>query len=441
MEHKLAKHLRSKFLFLKDKKIILAISGGIDSVVAAHILKKLSYDISLAHCNFKLRDEESDKDEQFVIALGQKLNLTTFTTKFETLEYASKQKISTQIAARKLRYQWFEFLLEKYNYEYLVTAHHADDNLETFLINLSRGSGLDGLTGIPEKNNYIVRPFLPFTKEEIESYAISNKISWREDESNSKTKYTRNKIRHKVIPLLKEINPSLLKSFGNTIEYLEQSKQIIKDKNKEVFDDITEKEGAILKINIKKLKKLSNSKAYLFQMLRPYGFNEWNNVNALIEAENGKLITTKCYTLLKDREFLLLLPSHKLKSPENKECFILNNTLIISEPISLLFKKVKKTTYLEKNSIYVDKNLLNYPLTVRKCKASDLIYPSGMKGKKKVRKFLKDEKLSLIEKQNTWLLCSNKDEIIWIIGRRQDRRFLPLPNSTSILQICIYQPL
>ncbi|CAM1358133.1 tRNA lysidine(34) synthetase TilS [Tenacibaculum xiamenense] len=441
MEQKLAQHLTSNFPFLNDKHILLAISGGIDSVVAAHILKKLSYNVSLAHCNFQLRNEESDKDEQFVINLGKKLNLKTYTTRFNTSEYALKQKISTQIAARELRYNWFESLIKKHNLDYLVTAHHADDNLETFLINFSRGSGIDGLTGIPQQNGYILRPFLQFSREEIAVYAAENSILWREDASNSETKYLRNKLRHTIIPILKEMNPSILKSFGKTVEYLKQGQQIIEDKTKEVFSEITDKEEDTLKINIEKLKKLSNPKAYLYQILHPYGFTEWNDVNALVNAENGKLITTKSHTLLKDREFLLLLPPYKLTSPESQKFAINSDTLTISEPISLLFKNVQKTACLDKNSIYVDKNLLNYPLTVRKCKAGDLIYPKGMKGKKKVSKYLKDEKLSLVEKQNTWLLCSNKNEVIWIIGRRQDRRFLPLEGSASILQICIYQPL
>ncbi len=441
MEQKLAKHLTSNFPFINGKSILLAISGGIDSVVAAHLLKKLAYNISLAHCNFQLRGEESDKDEEFVLGLGKELNIKTYITKFSTSEYATKQKTSTQIAARELRYQWFDSLIKDHNYDYLITAHHADDNLETFLINLSRGSGIDGLTGIPERNGYVLRPLLPFSREEIDVYASQNGILWREDASNSETKYLRNRLRHDIIPVLKEMNPSFLKSFGNTIDYLKQGQQIISDKTKDTILEVTEKEGDTLKIHIEKLKKLSNPKAYLYQILKPYGFTEWNDVNALVNAENGKLITTKSHTLLKDREFLLLLPPYKLTSPESQKFAINSDTLTISEPISLLFKNVQKTACLDKKSIYVDKNLLNYPLTVRKCKAGDLIYPKGMKGKKKVSKYLKDEKLSLVEKQNTWLLCSNKNEVIWIIGRRQDRRFLPLEGSASILQICIYQPL
>ena len=219
MEHKLLEHLNSEFPFIFGKKLVLAISGGIDSVVAAHLLKKIFNNLSLAHCNFQLRKEESDNDELFVLELGKKLKIKTHTTKFDTFSYAVKKKTSTQIAARELRYKWFASLVDDFDYDYLVTAHHADDNLETFLINLTRGSGLNGLTGIPEKNDYIIRPFLLFSRDEIEDYASKNKISWREDSSNSEVKYLRNKFRHEIIPTLKKINPSLLRSFSNTITY------------------------------------------------------------------------------------------------------------------------------------------------------------------------------------------------------------------------------
>ncbi|HAO15757.1 MAG TPA: tRNA lysidine(34) synthetase TilS [Tenacibaculum sp.] len=439
MEHKLLEHLNSEFPFIFGKKLVLAISGGIDSVVAAHLLKKIFNNLSLAHCNFQLRKEESDNDELFILELGKKLKIKTHTTKFDTFSYAVKKKTSTQIAARELRYKWFASLVDDFDYDYLVTAHHADDNLETFLINLTRGSGLNGLTGIPEKNDYIIRPFLLFSRDEIEDYASKNKISWREDSSNSEVKYLRNKFRHEIIPTLKKINPSLLRSFSNTITYLKDSQQIINDMTLKVTKKVSKKHGDILQIDIQKIKELPNPNIYLYQILQPYGFTKWSDVYKLINAENGKLIRTKSHTLQKDREFLLLLPLHKLNSPD-KEYSIKRNSSNISVPVSLLFKNVQKMTYLDKNSIYVDKNLLNYPLTVRRYKTNDLIFPKGMKGRKKVSKYFKDEKLSLIEKQNTWLLCSSKDEVIWIIGMRQDQRFVPKKESTSILQILYINP-
>lgn len=441
MEQKFLEHLNASFQFLNGKNNLIAISGGVDSVVITHLLKKLNYSISLAHCNFQLRGHESDLDETFVIELGKSLHLKTFTTKFDTSEYAKKNKLSTQLAARELRYNWFDLLVNAHNFDYLITAHHADDNIETLLINLTRGTGLEGLTGIPPINKNIVRPLLAFSREEILTYASQNNILWREDASNSETKYLRNKIRHKVIPILKEINPGLITSFNKTICFLKESQQIIDDKIQETSSEIFTKEDEALKLNIQKIKKLSNPKAYLYQFLKDYGFTEWNDVHNLIYAETGKLITTKSHTLLKDRDFLLLLPSCNLINTDNQKFTIDEETSTINKPISLSFKNVQKTTSLDKNSIYVNKNLLNYPLTLRRWNEADIFFPKGMKGKKKVSKYLKDEKLSLIEKQNIWLLCSDKNEIVWIIGKRQDSRFLPSDKSTNILQISIYQPL
>lgn len=441
MVNKFKQHLTSSFPFLEGKKILVAISGGVDSVVLTHLLQKLNYNISLAHCNFQLREKESDLDEQFIIKLGDKFNVDTFTIKLSTREYQDKNKLSTQLAARELRYNWFYEILEKQKIDYVATAHHSNDNLETFLINLTRGTGLEGLTGIPPINGKIIRPLLKFSREEILKYATLNNIEWREDVSNSETKYLRNKIRHNIVPLLKEINPNLINSFNNTSTFLKQSQQIIDDTVKQKSLEIISNDGEIIKFNIKKIKELSNPRAYLYHFLKKYGFTEWNDVFNLIYAQTGKVLTTKSHTLLKDRDFLLLLPSDKFINTENQLVTINRNDSKVSYPINLLFKNVQKTTSLDKNTIYVDKNSLNYPLTLRKWNDGDFFYPKGMLGKKKVSKYFKDEKLSLIEKQNIWILCSGKNEIIWILGKRQDRRFLPSDKTINMLQISIYKPL
>ena len=207
----------------------LAISGGIDSVVLAYILQKLGYKLCFAHCNFKLRGTEADADEYFVKELANELHVPVFTIAFDTEKIAKQQKLSIQVAARNLRYNWFETLMDAKEFDYLLTAHHADDNLETFLINLSRGTGLDGLTGIPSIHNRIIRPLLPFSRKAIEKYALENAISWREDTSNAENKYLRNKIRHQLIPLLKKLNPSFLTSFQNTQNHLKDSRNLITD--------------------------------------------------------------------------------------------------------------------------------------------------------------------------------------------------------------------
>nr|WP_299031176.1 tRNA lysidine(34) synthetase TilS [uncultured Tenacibaculum sp.] len=437
MLQQLAKHIDEQFSFLKEKKLLIAISGGVDSVVLAHLLHQLHFNISLAHCNFRLRGKESDLDELFVKELGKSLNIQTFTTRFNTNEYATKNKLSTQLAARELRYSWFDTLSQENNFDYILTAHHADDNLETFLINLSRGTGLEGLTGIPPVNKNIIRPLLIFSREEIVTFAQNNNIQWREDKSNAETKYLRNKIRHQITPALKELNPNLLNNFNKTIDHLKESQQIIDDKIADITHEIVSKEGDLLKINIEKLLKLSNPKAYLYQLLKSYKFTEWNDVYNLIYAQSGKQILTKNYTLLKDRDFLLLLRTSEKSSIKEEVHTVREENKEITAPIKLLLKRVQEKTDTDQKSIYVDNELLSYPLKLRRWNSGDFFYPTGMLGKKKISKYFKDEKISIINKNKIWLLCSSKNEIIWIIGKRQDRRFLPTEKTTKLLQISI----
>ncbi len=437
MLQKFTNHINENFSFLKEKKLLIAISGGIDSVVLTHLLHQLKYNISLAHCNFQLREQESNLDESFIKNLSKVLAIEAYTIQFETTKYTKEHKLSTQLAARKLRYDWFYQLAEKHDFDYILTAHHADDNLETFLINLTRGTGLEGLTGIPAINNKIVRPLLVFSQEEIKNYATKNNIQWREDASNAETKYLRNKIRHEIIPSLKELNPSLLDSFTKTSDFLKQSQQIVNDRVTRISKEIVTTENAILKINILKLVQLSNPKAYLYQLLKNYKFTEWNDVYHLIYAQSGKQVSTNLHTLLKDRDFLLLLRTDK-KSPFNEELIIIDKEKNrITNPINLLFENVHQEKNINTNSIYVDKNLLNYPLSLRKWRHGDYFHPTGMFGKKKISKYFKDEKLSVFDKENVWLLCSNDDKIIWIVGKRQDKRFLPTSKTTELLKISI----
>ena len=228
-------HINKNLPFLKDKNLLIAVSGGIDSVVLTHLLKKLKFRFELAHCNFKLRGKESNKDEQFVLSLAKKINVPSHTIQFETESYAREKSISTQMAARELRYNWFQELCLKNSLDYILTAHHKEDIFETVLMNLTRGTGLDGLTGIPEMNGNIIRPMLPFTRNDIIVYASRNKIQWREDQSNSSIKYARNKIRHKVVPVLKELNPNLLSTFDQTLDHLKGSKRMLEDHIERVF--------------------------------------------------------------------------------------------------------------------------------------------------------------------------------------------------------------
>ena len=434
MLQKFKEHININFPFLKGKKLLIAISGGLDSVVLTHLFNRLNNaTIALAHCNFKLRAKESELDEEFVINLSQKTYNQIFTITFDTKKIAEQRKTSTQITARELRYNWFKELVKKHDFDFVLTAHHADDNLETFLINLTRGAGLEGFTGIPAINGNIVRTLLPFRRVEILNYAKENNIDWREDASNASTKYVRNKIRHKVIPVLKEINPSLLETFSQSIENLKESQTIIVDRIEDVSQKIISSERDKLHINIGLIKELSNPKAYLFQLLKDYNFTEWNDVYHLLEAQAGKQLYSKTHRLLKDRTHLIL---SKLENNDVvEEILISENLSEIKHPMQLTFSEVSGLNEQNKQTIYVDKDLLNYPLSLRKRQNGDYLYPLGMTGKKKLSKYFKDEKFSLLDKENTWLLCNANNAIIWVIGYRQDRRFSATQSTKKHLKI------
>lgn len=439
-------HIDQNLSFLKDKKVLIAISGGIDSCVLAHIFYKLKYDISLAHCNFMLRGKESNKDEIFVKELGEKLQVPTYTIRFDTEEFATRNGISTQMAARDLRYNWFKQLTDENNIDYILTAHQKDDVIETFLINLTRGTGLDGLTGIPEVNGNIVRPLLLFTRNEILIFATKHKLQWREDSSNSSIKYVRNKVRHKVVPFLKELNPNLLETFSHTLENLKGSQQIVKDCIRNLKEKTISIQGNDIHLDIEQLKKLNNPKVYLYELLKEYEFTEWDDVADLLAAQSGKQVFSKTHRLLKDRAFLIL--SELEDSKENDSFEILENTSKITAPIQLTFEKTAipfdtknhsnkvfdELFSNDTNTISIDYDKIHFPLTIRKKQKGDMFYPIGLNGKKKVSKFFKDEKLSLIEKENIWLLCSQND-IVWIIGKRLDERFKVTQTTSTILKI------
>jgi len=445
MKAALQKHINQNLSFLTGKKLLVAISGGIDSIVLTHIFHQLKFSISLAHCNFSLRGKESNKDEQFVKDLGEKLQIPTFTIKFETEKYASDNGISTQMAARDLRYSWFEGVCKKNNIDYIITAHQKDDVVETFIINFTRGTGLNGLTGIPEINGNIVRPILPFDRNDILIYATKNKLQWREDQSNSSIKYVRNKIRHKIVPVLKELNPSLLDTFQNTIENLKGSQQIVKDCVENIRQKVSSIHNNELHFNILKLKSLSNPRVYLFQLLNEFGFTEWDDITNLLDAQSGKQVFSKTHRLLKNRDVLILTA---LTSDENTSFQILENTTKIKTPIKLKFKTVtipfdaknhqnkilEELIFDDNNTISIDFDKLQFPLTIRKKQKGDFFFPIGLNGKKKVSKYFKDEKMSLLEKENTWLLCS-KNDIVWIIGKRLDNRFKVEKSTSKILKI------
>ena len=427
-------HINKNLPFLKKGKLLIAISGGLDSVVLTQLCHQLKLHISLAHCNFNLRGKESDTDEDFVLNLAEELNLEVFVESFDTENYAQENKLSIQMAARELRYHWFLELTTQLHFDYVLTAHHADDNLETFLINVTRGTGLEGLTGIPETNGHIVRPLLPFSREMILEYAKNNNLAWREDSSNASTKYLRNKLRHDVIPILKELNPQLLQSFDKTQNNLQDSKDIIEDAITRIQKKVVTIEGDNILVNIKKVRKLSNPKSYLYELLKDFGFTEWDDVYNLLSSQSGKVVVSKTHRLVKDRNFLIITILHAESNHDDIKIQEHDSQIVLPFGI-MTFKTVTKISTTDRSSIYVDKDLLKYPLTVRKWEKGDYFYPFGMTGKKKLSKFFKDEKWSLPEKEQALLLVSDDNEIIWIINSRMDNRFKVTDKTTTILKL------
>lgn len=430
---KLQKHIAHDFPFLEQKKLFLAVSGGLDSMVLVHLFQQLDFEIAILHCNFQLRGLESFGDQNFIQNYAQENNIPIFITQFDTTAFSKDYKLSTQVAARELRYSWFYEQLEANNFDYLLTAHHADDTIETFLINLTRGTGLEGLTGIPKQNDKVIRPLLCFTRQEIEHYAKENKIEWREDSSNASDKYLRNKIRHHLIPILKELNPNFMDSFQNTQNYLQDAQMLVEDASIMVYQQVAKQEEEAIFFDLNQLKKLPNYKSYLYQWLNEFGFTAWDDIYDLVDSQSGKQVFSAEFRLLKDRDFLILSPLHAID--EEDEYHIDSSQNQINIPLNLSFSKVTDISIGSNTTIFVDEDTLQFPLVLRHWKEGDSFQPFGMNGKsKKVSKLFKDEKLSLIDKENVWLLCSGTD-IVWVIGIRQDDRFRITNTTKNLLKI------
>lgn len=433
MQEQFQQHIQNDLPFLKNARLLLAVSGGLDSVVLTHLCQQFGLDTTLAHCNFNLRGEESDGDEGFVTELANSLDLEVFIQEFETSGYADSHRLSTQMAARELRYNWFRELVHQMDFDYLLTAHHADDNLETFLINLSRGTGLDGLTGIPEVADYIVRPLLPFSRAALEKEAVSQGWSWREDSSNASNAYLRNRLRHDVIPVLKEMNPQFLQNFDKTISHLKENQFLIADAIKNFKNEVWTEQNDSIYLAIENMKGYPAIKPYLFHLLKDYNFTAWDDIVDLLNAQSGKQILSSTHQLVKDRDHLIL---KRIEAETNIEASVITaNCDHFKGPFgTLIFEPVKTMSNLGSKSIFVDNERLIYPLHIRKWENGDVFMPLGMKGKKKVSKFLKDEKLSLIDKEKVWVLTS-ENQIVWVMGMRADDRYKVTDTTTDIIKI------
>lgn len=402
----------------------MGVSGGKDSMALADLLLKAGYNFSVAHCNFCLRKEEADLEEAFVVSYFQEKNIPVFSIRFNTQEHADANKQSIQMAARELRYNWFKELKTEHQFDYIVTAHHLNDNIETFFINVLRGAGINGLKGVPEKTETIVRPLLFASSEQIKEYITRNNLKYKEDSSNSEVKYLRNKLRHELVPLLKEINPKLEETFSKEFNYFREANNLIEETIAKEIENISSNTNNEVSYEIKKVLDSSHIGLLLHYILKQYSFDssiETQVLEAIKAGQSGKLFMSKTHTCLVDRESIII--------KENNNTNILlsytieKNTKSISEPLNLHFEIVDEAKIIvEDNLVCLDFEKLSFPLQIRKWQEGDSFQPLGMQGTKKLSDFFINQKYTLFQKEEQWLLTS-KNEIVWIIGKRIDNRF------------------
>ena len=419
------KFSQRKKLFTRNQKVLIGVSGGIDSVVLCELFHQANVKFGIAHCNFHLRGGESDADELFVSTLAMKYDAPFFRNDFETESYAKDKGLSIQMAARELRYNWFENLRRTNGYDHIAIANQLNDDIETVLINLTRGTGLRGVTGIPVKNRNVIRPILFASRERIAEFAKNNGIQWREDSSNQSDKYFRNDIRHNVIPVLKKYNPSLEDTFSENIERFNQVQDLLDRQVAKAIGACISKKGNTTELAIEKLKAFKPLKLFLREILLPFGFNadHVENIITLLEGVPGKQFFSDTHHLTIDRKIIFIEPIVNDKIDTN--IIIDEDVNYIDRPIHLSFYSQKKEDFeLEKNNkiAQIDFDKLKFPLVLRKWQPGDSFYPLGMENRKKLSDFFVDVKLPLNKKQETYVLMSEED-IIWVVGHRIDHRY------------------
>lgn len=429
-------YINANNLIRQESKVLLAVSGGIDSVIMTELFKLSGLDFSIAHCNFHLRGVESNEDALFVEALSKEAKVEFHLTDFDTTGYAAENKLSIQMAARQLRVNWLEAIVKQYGYQSYATAHHQDDQIETFMINLLRGCGISGLHGILPKKGLLIHPMLYTNRAEIEAFARENNILFREDSSNHKNDYLRNKIRHNLIPVLMKIEPGFQKIFTENIERFQQVEDIYQQQIQLVNSKLVTKEKDRLLISVTALLALNSAESYLFEIVSDYGFNFYQvkDIVLSLNKQSGKKYFSKSHILVKDRDYLIL--DKKMSESELMEYTIESKISCINDPINLEFKNCTNDPAIfynkNKNLAFLDRDKLKFPLKIRKWEKGDSFYPLGMKGKKLISDYLVDNKISIADKKKIWLLISD-GQIVWIIGQRMDNRYRISAETKNVI--------
>ena len=420
-----------------NNPVIAGVSGGIDSMVLMHLMHRAGYNVTAAHCNFSLRGKESDSDQEFVTEKCRQAGIPLHSVRFNTTSYAGERGISIQMAARELRFRWFTQLAQKLSISYIALAHNRNDIAETVLINLMRGTGLAGLTGMKPVNKNIIRPLLFASRDMIESYAVENNISFREDSSNSEIKYARNRIRHILLPAMEEISEGSAERLVETADRLSGAYDIVASEIAKVFNQIfTEKEGLVY-VSRSELKSVKPQGTYIFELFRKYGISarQIDELIRLLDSPSGKIINTPSHRILSDRDKIIIEPQREpveaIRVIASEESLLSSGSLITAEKAEPgSFKPLTDAAVA-----WVDAGKLNYPLTIRKWIYGDSFQPFGMGGKsKKVSDILTDCKLSIFQKEKVYLLLSG-NEIVWVIGIRADERFRITPQTSSAIKI------
>ncbi len=443
LPEKFLNYIKEHKLFSTNTQLVLAVSGGLDSMVLLDLLRKAGFTFRIAHCNFNLRGAESDGDAAFVAATAKKYNLSLFLKSFETKTYAAENMVSTQVAARELRYEWFNSLLKDITLKtgkpaFCLTAHHANDDVETLLMNFFKGTGMAGLKGMLPVQNNIIRPLLFAERKELENYASENKIDFREDSSNAENKYTRNFFRNELIPSIERVYPQVLDNLKNNVNRFKAANEIYDEAIEKKLQKLLQIKNADVEIAIPTLEKITGKDALIFELTKKFNFtaSQVPSLQSLLGAETGKYILSQTHRILKNRKWLIISP---LESETQ-------NIYLIQEGESLvLFTNSELRIKIEIAPVKIDSNpfkaqlclkAIKFPLLLRKRKAGDYFYPLGMKKKKKISKYLSDLKLSALEKENVWLLESDK-KIVWVLGHAIDDRFKIKPSSKDILTLVL----
>lgn len=423
-------------LLCEGRPVVVGLSGGADSVALLAILVRLGYDCIALHCNFHLRGEESQRDERFAEEFAtQTLRIPFYKIDFDTEKYVADHHLSIEMAARELRYGWFEQMRQQLKAQAIAVAHHRDDSVETLLMNLVRGTGIRGMVGIRPKNGYVVRPLLPVSRQDITAWLSAHQYAYVTDSTNLSDVYTRNFIRLRVLPLLEEINPSVRQSIARSAEHLSAVEAIYQATIEKARQEVMVSDCCL---SIAALMKFPSPEAILYELLKPFGFTRLvsDDLFHSLTGESGKIFYAKEYRLVKDREYLMLAARQQEEMPD---CFQLEEEEgVCHYPIELSWHKTVLTKQFQfekdRSIAYLDADKVSFPLILRRWKEGDWFIPFGMKGRKKVSDYFTDQKLNRFQKEQTWILCSG-DDIVWIVGQRSDNRFRITSDSQNILML------